>query len=98
MKRLAIRKRLATALLGAACLGLVSTSMARAEAKPATFTYTPASTVVAILPVIKKEDASEFIGTFVKAKDAPKDAPLQERHSLKDFFKPYPEVAKPGRK
>lgn len=76
-------KRLATALLGAACLGLVSTSTARAEEKPAAFTYTPGSTVVAILPVIKKEDASEFIGTFVKAKDAPKDAPLQERHSAK---------------
>ena len=71
-------KRLATALLGAACLGLVSTSTARAEEKPATFTYTPGSTVVAILPVIKKEDASDG-----KAKNAPKDAPLQERHSAK---------------
>ena len=71
-------KRLATALLGAACLGLVSTSTARAEEKPATFTYTPGSTVVAILTVIKKEDASDG-----KAKNAPKDAPLQERHSAK---------------
>ncbi len=76
MKSLAA-KPLITALLGAAvCLGLASIPAAQAEDKPAAVTYTPTSTVVAILPVIKKMDATDD-------KAAPKDAPLQERHVVK---------------
>lgn len=74
-------KQLVPALLGAVCLGLASASTAFAEDKPAAVTYTPASTVVAILPVIKKEDAQD--DTKGGKKDAPKDAPLQERHIAK---------------
>jgi len=44
--------------------------------QPAAVTYTPPSTVVAILPVIKKEDAND-------KKEDKKDAPLQERHVVK---------------
>lgn len=74
-------KQLVTALLGAVCLGQVSMSTAFAEDKGAV-TYTPASTVVAILPVIKKEDASDDKAKGDK-KDVSKDAPLQERHIAK---------------
>ena len=75
-------KPLAAALLGAAvCLGLLSAPTAHAEDAPAAVTYTPASTVVAILPVIKKVDAAD--DKKADAKDAPKDAPLLERHVVK---------------
>lgn len=78
-------KQLVSALLGAIWLGLVSTSTTLAEDKPAAVTYTPATTVVAILPVIKKEDAQDDTkgGKKDAAKDAAKDAPLQERHVAK---------------
>jgi len=77
-------KQLVTALLGAVWLGLASASATRAEDKP--ITYTPASTVVAILPVIKKVDAQDDSAKGGKkdaAKDAARDAPLQERHVAK---------------
>ncbi len=73
-------KQLIYVLLGAVWLGLgltpTPTSPAFAEDKPAAVTYTPTSTVVAILPVIKKEDAND-------KKEDKKDAPLQERHVVK---------------
>jgi hypothetical protein len=75
-------KRLIPALLGVVWLGLASTPTAFAEDKPAAVTYTPTSTVVAILPVIKKADVTDDNAKGDK-KDAAKDAPLQERHIVK---------------
>ena len=78
-------KQLICALLGAVWFGLAPTSAALAEDKPAAVTYTPTSTVVAILPVIKKVDAQDDAKGDKKdaGKAAPKDAPLQERHVVK---------------
>lgn len=73
-------KNISCTLLGAAWLGLISTQPSFAEDKPPATTYTPASTVVAILPVIKKEDAND---KKEAGKDGAKDAPLQERHVVK---------------
>lgn len=73
-------KPFAAALLGAAaCLTLIPALPARAEDTPAALTYTPATTVVAILPVVKKEEADPK----GDKKDPPKDAALQERHVAK---------------
>ena len=73
-------KRLVPALIfAAACLALVSAPAARAEDAPAAVTYTPATTVVAILPVIKKEEADPKSDK----KNPPRDAALQERHVAK---------------
>ncbi len=76
-------KRLVPALFAASVgLGLLSAPAARAEDKPAAVIYTPTTTTVAILPVIKKEDATDGKAK-ADAKDAPKDAPLLERHVVK---------------
>lgn len=73
-------KSLLYIFLCAVCLCLART--AGAEDKLALTTYTPSSTIVAILPVIKKDDLKKDDGKENK-KAAEKDDPLKERHILK---------------